>query len=96
MKCTAELIFKSIEKKEGGEFTNEKGQEIKYDGSYILKADEKTSNGIYERRFKIPLNNVSLIESLKSKKAYDSVTIEFDIQMYGNNTRIVPIGILKN
>lgn len=93
MKSTAKLIFKGIEKREGGEFVNDKGQKIKYDGSYVLKADEQTDNGIYERRFKIPLTNVSLIESLKLKKAYDELTINFDIQMYGNNVRIVPIGL---
>lgn len=93
MKSTAKLIFKGIEKREGGEFVNDKGQKIKYDGSYVLKADEQTDNGIYERRFKIPLTNVALIESLKLKKAYDELTINFDIQMYGNNVRIVPIGL---
>lgn len=96
MKSIAKLIYKGIEKKDGGEFVNDKGQKIKYDGSYVLKADEQTENGIYERRFKIPLNNVSLIESLKLKKAYDEITVNFDIQMFGNNVRIVPIGLFDS
>lgn len=96
MKSTAKLIFKGIEKKDGGEFTNDKGQKIKYDGSYVLKADEQTENGIYERRFKIPLTNVSLIENLKAKKAYDEITLNFDIQIYGNNVRVVPVDLVDS
>ena len=32
--------FKSIEEKDGGEFTNAQGQKIKYDSSYSIKVDE--------------------------------------------------------
>lgn len=93
MKSTAKLIFKGIEKREGGEFTNEKGQKIKYDSSYVLKADEQTDNGIYERRFKIPSTNSVLVDLLKAKKPYEEIIVNFDIQMYGNNVRVVPIGL---
>lgn len=96
MKCIAKLIYKGIEKKDGGEFVNDKGQKITYDGSYLLKADEETENGIYERRFKIPLSNVSLVEALKNKKAYESISINLDIQMYGNNVRLVPINLIDS
>lgn len=96
MKSIAKLVYKGIEKKEGGEFRNEKNQLIKYDGSYVLKADEQTENGIYERRFKIPLSNVALINELKTKKAYDEITVNFDIQMFGNNVRVVPVGLVDS
>lgn len=96
MTSIAKMIYKSIEKKDGGEFVNDKGQKISYDESYTLKVDEQTENGIYERRFKIPKTNVSLVDTLKTLKPYDEITIKFDIQMFGNNVRIVPIGITNS
>lgn len=87
--------FKSIEEKSGGEFVNSQGQKIKYDGSYSIKVDEITDNGIYERRFKVNLNENSLISKLKQLNPYTDVEITFYIQFYGNSTKVVPTDIIS-
>ena len=51
MKCVGKFKFKGLVKREGGSFTNDRGQEITYKESYLLKVDESTENGIYERGF---------------------------------------------
>lgn len=87
--------FKSIEKREGGEFTNDKGQLIKYDSSYVIKVDEQTENGIYERRFKISSSDNVLVSKMQRLSAYDDIEMTFDIQFYGNSTKVVPTDVVS-
>ncbi len=91
--CKGDFIFKSIEKRDGGTFTNENGKEIEYDASYRLKVDEITENGIDERIFKIPLKSRQLYEDLKALKHYDAIVLEFDI-VFSNSVgtvKLIPI-----
>ena len=56
MYCKGTLIFKSIEKRSGGTFKNDKGQDVNYDASYVIKADEVKDKEVNERKFKnLPL-----------------------------------------
>ena len=87
--------FKSIEEKDGGEFTNSQGQKIKYDSSYSVKVDEITDKGIYERRFKVSTTNNSLITKLKQLSPYIDIELTFDIQFYGNSVKVVPTDIVS-
>lgn len=87
--------FKSIDKRDGGEFTNDKGQVIKYDSSYVIKVDEQTENGIYERRFKVSSDNNVLLSKIQRLSAYDDIEMTFDIQFYGNSTKVVPTDIVS-
>lgn len=93
MNCVGEFIYKGIEKREGGEFTNDKGQNIKYNESYILKIDESTDKGIFERKLKIDLKNNSLIDKLKNKKPYEPIKLLCDINFFGNNVKVVPVDL---
>lgn len=93
MKSVGEFIYKGIEKRSGGEFTNDKGQNIKYNESYILKVDESTEKGIFERRLKIDVNNNYLIDKLKNKKPYESIKLLCDINFFGNNVKVVPVDL---
>lgn len=86
--------FKSIEKREGGEFINDKGQLITYESSYVIKVDEQTENGIYERRFKISSSDNALVSKIQRLSAYDDIEMTFDIQFYGNSTKVVPTDIV--
>ena len=94
MKCRGNFKFKGLQKREGGTFTNDKGQQIPYKESYSLKVDEMTEEGIYERVFKLATDS-PLIEQLLTVKPYTDITFEFDINFYGTGIKIVPVGIVK-
>lgn len=91
--CKGEFVFKSIEKKDGGVFTNDNGKEIEYDASYKLKVDEISENGIDEIIFKIPLKSRQLYEDLKALNPYDKIVLEFDIvfSKSSGTVKLVPI-----
>ena len=90
MICNGEFIFKSVEKRDAGEFTNEKGDLVKYDSSYILKVDEINKNGIFERKLKVSKDNTALITKLFKLEPYTKINVTFDVNFYGANIRIVP------
>lgn len=92
MKCIGKFKFKGLVKREGGSFTNDKGQEITYNASYLLKVDESTENGIYERGFKIPEDS-KLVLPLSKLQPYQDITLEFEVNFYGNSIKVVPIAI---
>lgn len=92
MKCIGKFKFKELVKKDGGKFTNAKGDEIEYKPSYSLKVDEVTENGIFERVFKIALDS-PLVEKLQNVKPYTDISLEFDINLYNNSVRLIPLDI---
>ncbi len=96
MKCKGEFVYKSIEKREGGSFTNDKGQAINYDMAYVLKVDEVSQNGIFERKLKIDKNNTVLLNKLQNVKPYDKITLICDVSLYGANAKVIPVDIDSN
>lgn len=96
MKCRGEFVFKSIEKREGGSFTNDKGQAVNYDMAYLLKVDEVSQNGINERKLKIDKNNTVLLNKLQNLKPYDKINLICDVVLYGANAKVIPIDIDSN
>lgn len=90
MEARGQFTFKSITPADGGSFTNEKGQVINYNPSYLLKLDELVEDKIFERRFKIQLENKTLIDSLLTLKPYDKINMKFDVLMYLNSTKLIP------
>ena len=96
MKCKGEFVYKSMEKREGGSFTNDKGQAINYDMAYVLKVDEVSQNGIFERKLKIDKNNTVLLNKLQNLKPYDRIMLICDVSLYGANAKVVPVDIDSN
>lgn len=94
MKCVGEFIYKGVELRNGGEFINPQGQAIKYDDSYILKVDEKTDKGIYERRLKISKDNSNLVGKLKSLEDYSKIKLSCEVNFYGNKVTVVPVDLI--
>lgn len=90
MKCKGIFIFKSISKKEGGNFKDSEGKEINYDASYSLKIDDLSGPDITERKFKIGIKNKDLFNAFNELEPYTRVEITFDIQLYQNMARLVP------
>lgn len=92
MKCIGKFKFKELQKREGGVFKNNNGEEIQYKESYVIKADETTEKGIYERAFKISVDS-PLVKDLESLEAYEDIEIEFDVQVYGSRITLTPISV---
>lgn len=87
MKCKGDFIFRGIERREGGNFVNEKGQTISYKPSYKIKVDEVTDNGVFERVLKVDENNAQLINDFRVLDIYQKIQITFDVLIY--TTRVV-------
>ena len=92
MKCIGKFKFKGLEKRDGGVFRNSEGKEITYKESYALKVDENIDDVIYDRVFKVPIDS-ALLTSLSQLKPYQEFTLEFDVIIYRNSIRLVPVAI---
>lgn len=91
MECKGVVIFKGIEKKSGGNFTNEKGQTITFDGSYVVKFDETINGKIDERKLKFPRSNVYLYREFKKLKPYTPIYLYCDVEFGFNTIKLIPI-----
>ena len=95
MKCKGNFKFKELKKLDAGSFTDkETGEVISYNESYKLKVDEITEQGINERIFKVAIDNVNVLNALKTVKAYDNIDIEFDLEIYSNGCRLIPLAVI--
>ena len=89
MKTQGKFVFKSFVVRDAGEFLNEDNKPVKYNGCYVLKVDEiNEKNEPNERKFKVSLEQKSLIEKLKNVKLYEPVTLFFDVVLYTNSTKL--------
>lgn len=95
-RCKGEFVFKSVEERAGGSFTDANGKIVKYDTAYVLKVDELTDSGIFERKLKIDKANSVLLSKLKNLKAYDKVNLVLDVVLYGSQAKVVPIDLDSN
>lgn len=93
MYCKGILIFKSIEKRSGGTFKNDKGQDVNYDASYVIKADEVKDKEVNERKFKFPESNKMLYEKFNELDPYTKTSITFDVVISANACKLVPIDV---
>lgn len=88
-----DVVFKGLSRREGGQFTNDKGQQVTYDDSYVLKFDEEVNGEVYERRLKFPTTNKELASKLKELKVYSKIKLICDVQLYTSSAKIVPIDL---
>lgn len=93
MKAKGLFMYKSIQKREKGKFTNsETGEVIEYDACYILVADEIEESGkITERRFKVAEENTNLINEFSVLDPYTKIEIKFDVALYSSNAKLTPV-----
>ena len=95
MKCQGRFVFKSLTHRDGGTFKNDKGEEINYNASYVLKVDEINEKGVInERKFKIDEKNSLLVNALKEFKAYQKILIVFEVTLYQTRTSLEIIDVL--
>lgn len=87
------VVFKGLAKREGGEFTNDRGQKVTYDESYLLKFDEEVNGEVFERRLKFPITNKQLANKLKDLDIYSKIVLICDVQLYASSAKIVPVDL---
>ena len=92
MNCKGIVVYKGIEKREGGTFNNGT-QDIKYDATYVIKFDENKDGQINERKLKFPASNTYLYNKFIGIKAYTEVEIECDVVFSTNSVKLVPINV---
>lgn len=92
MKCQGEFKYRGITGKPGGEFVNNKGVKVSYDASYEIKVDEFTESGMFERRFKTPVDS-PIVRQLSQIDLYQDVIIDFDVKIYGSNIKLIPTSV---
>ena len=85
------VVFKGVTRRDGGEFTNDKGEVISYDPSFVVKFDEDSNGEIMERRLKLPITNKNLEKKLKETEPYSKITLVCDVQLYSANAKVLPI-----
>lgn len=89
MKCNGQVIYKGIEKREGGVFKNDRGQEVNYDASYVVKFDENVDGKIDERKVKFPATNTTLYEKIKTIEPYTKVNMICNVVIGQSACRLV-------
>lgn len=92
MKCRGKFKFKGLTKRDGGEFKNSKGEMVPYKGSYSLKVDELTQEGIFERIFKVALDS-PLVGELENRELYSDIILDFDVKFYSSGISLVPTAV---
>lgn len=96
MRCKGIVMYKGIEKRDGGTFKNDKGQDINYDSSYVVKFDEIVENKINERKLKFPVSNKVLFEKFNNLRPYTEVLIDCDVVLGTNTCKLIPIDVTED
>ena len=90
MTCKGLFAFKSLEVRKAGNF--KRGSEtVEYGESYILKVDELSKEGVFERKFKIDVKNQGLASALRELELYDKINITFEVNFFLSGVRLTPI-----
>lgn len=93
MYCKGVVMYKGIEKREGGTFKNDRGLDVNYDSSYVVKFDEIIENKINERKLKFPTSNKILYDKFASIRPYTQVEVVCNVVLMQNACRLVPIDV---
>lgn len=94
MRCNGIFVFKSVTKREGGTFKNDKGENINYSDSFVLTVDEITDE-IRERKFKFPCTNKKFYDELSKLDSYSKICLDFEVVIYNNSCKLIPVGIIQ-
>lgn len=92
MNCRGKFVYRGFSKTDAGSFVNSNGEKIDYPASYKLKVDENTENGVQERVFKVAIDSV-VVSQIANLKPYSEISVDFDVQLFSNSVRLIPIAI---
>lgn len=93
MNCKGDFVFKGVKRKDKGEFINDDGKRIEYPAKFQIKVDEIVDGEASERLFNFGEENVDLYAQLSKISCYTKVCLHFDVKLYVNASRLVPIGV---
>lgn len=96
MKAIGNFVYKGLDKRSAGKFTNDKGQEVSYKEAYTLKVDENVDGNINERKLKVDVDNIGLVNGLKKLKLYEAFTLECEVVLYQNSAKVVPVALCSD
>lgn len=91
MVAMGKVIYRGIELRQGGSFTNSQGKEVKYNPSYVLKVDEEVEGKTYERKLKIAEDNMTLVRRFQELKNYTPLTLQCEVKMFLSRVTLVPV-----
>lgn len=93
MQCAGEFIYRGMSHTDAGTFVNDKGQAINYNGSFKIKLDENTDDGVQERIVKIAEDDI-ILQDFSNIEVYSKITIQFEVRLIGQtNIKLVPIRV---
>lgn len=96
MKCQDNVVFKSVEERAGGSFTNDKGQAVNYDKAYVVRFDQENEKGVLsEHKAKFKGDNAQLFTKFKSLKAYDKINLIFEVSIQNSGCKLEVIDFSK-
>lgn len=97
MKCEGNVVFKSIEKREGGSFKTANGEVLNYAAAYVVKFDENVDGNISERKAKFSDTNVALYTKFKSLEPYTKINLIGNVvfQNSGCKLEILDFNVIK-
>lgn len=92
MKAKGIFMFKSLQSREKGSFTNkETGEVIEYGACNVIVCDELSEDGqIKERRFKFETSDTLLAGELSALDPYTKIEITFDVAIFSSNAKVTP------
>lgn len=93
MYCKGNVMFKGIEKRDGGTFKNAQGQDVDYNSAYVVKFDEIVDGKINERKLKFPTSNKVLFDKFNNFEPYTQVSLVCNVVLMQNACRLVPIDV---
>ena len=88
-----DVIYKSLSVREGGEFTNERNQVVKYEPTFVIQFDENLDGKIIERRLKFPFTNKNLEKKIRDLQSYSKIKLVCSVQLYDNGAKVTPIDV---
>ena len=95
MQAKGQFIFKSLRKREAGEFLNDDGKTIPYDSSFVITVDEDTDLGFKERTLKFPTTNTVLEHKLRELDPYTRINLLCEIVLYSSGARVLPVDLVE-
>lgn len=97
MKCEGNVVFKSIEKREGGSFKIPNGEVVNYEPAYVVRFDENADGKISERKAKFAHTNVALYTKFKTLEPYAKINLIGNVvfQNSGCKLEILDFNVIK-
>ena len=93
MRSKGVVMYKGIEKREGGTFKSN-GEDVKYDSAYVIKFDEIIDGKINEKKLKFPTSNKVLYDKFAEMNPYTQAEITCDVNILPSGlSRLTPIDV---